>query len=124
MIEEKITRMLLYSNNESLRCEFDSLNMLAYNNINEAVDLLYNIKKQSQETVAKDFYRNVFLKEMSSRTPVVQLGQAKYSFSEGARIGGRRRTSKSYKRRRRTQKKRNYKRNYNTKKTRNKRRKC
>lgn len=117
MNEEKITRMLLYSNDESLICEFDSLKD---KNINEAVDLLYNIKKQRQETVAKDFYKNIFLKDMSSPTPtpVVKLGKAsEYSFVEGDRIGGRRRTSKTYKQRRRTQKKRNNKRNYNTKKS-------
>ena len=119
--EENITRMLLYSNIDKetgLRCEFDSLNELANKNINEAVDLLYNIKEQSQETVAKDFYRDSFskvLKDMSSPPPVRILGSI--------RIGGRRRTSKTYKQRRRTQKKRNNKRNYNTKKTRNKRRK-
>lgn len=114
--EEKITRMLLYSNIDSLICEFDSLNILSDKNLDTAVDILYN--RQSQKTVAETFYRNSFLKEMSSHPPLI-LGPV-----VSVARGGRRRTSKSYKRRRRTQKKKNYKRNYNTKKTRNKRRKC
>ena len=114
--EEKITRMLLYSNNKELLCEFDSENMRTKPEFDDALNRLYNTTTQNVQQAAKTIVLQDIASPLNSSIP-------RFGYPNGYRIGGRRRTSKTYKQRRRTQKKRNNKRNYNTKKTRNKRRK-